>query len=101
MSDKGGIWDISNCERLGKSEVELVNCIIDGCKKLIEVEKKLQSGESMERLVPQEEAKPAEVAKETKPGEAATEQKPPEAGSDELLKEEKPAEVQPDELAKE
>lgn len=41
---EGGIFDISNKERLGRSEVELVQTMIDGVKTLIAAEKALESG---------------------------------------------------------
>merc|ERR1719207_156232 len=34
----GGVWDISNADRLGVSEVELVNLMIVGCAELIKIE---------------------------------------------------------------
>merc|ERR1719456_1065329 len=40
----GGIWDISNADRLGVSEVELVNLMIEGCAELIKIEETLGSG---------------------------------------------------------
>ena len=33
-----GIWDISNADRLGTSEVDLVNLMIEGCAKLVKME---------------------------------------------------------------
>jgi creatine kinase len=42
----GGMWDISNKARIGKSEVELVQTMIDGVGKLIELEKELEAGKS-------------------------------------------------------
>ncbi|RLN47873.1 hypothetical protein BBJ29_005784 [Phytophthora kernoviae] len=42
----GGMWDISNKARIGKSEVELVQTMIDGIGKLIELEKELEGGKS-------------------------------------------------------
>nr|Q9XY07.1 RecName: Full=Arginine kinase; Short=AK [Apostichopus japonicus]BAA76385.1 arginine kinase [Apostichopus japonicus] len=48
----GGVYDISNLDRLGSSEVEQVNCVIKGVKVLIEMEKKLEKGESIDDLVP-------------------------------------------------
>merc|ERR1719359_1000831 len=39
-----GIWDISNSDRLGISEVELVNLMIEGCAKLVKMEQALESG---------------------------------------------------------
>jgi creatine kinase len=48
----GGTWDISNSDRLGKSEVQLVQLMFDGVNKLIEMEKLLEdgSGEAMQNL---------------------------------------------------
>eukprot|EP00920_Eleutheroschizon_duboscqi_P026661 GHVT01065451.1.p1 GENE.GHVT01065451.1~~GHVT01065451.1.p1 ORF type:complete len:394 (+),score=73.89 GHVT01065451.1:78-1259(+) len=40
----GGVHDISNSERLGKSEVQLVNTMIEGVQKLIELETALAKG---------------------------------------------------------
>jgi protein-arginine kinase len=40
-----GIFDVSNAERLGKSEVQLLNIMIQGVGKLIELERKLEKGE--------------------------------------------------------
>jgi len=45
---KGGIFDISNDDRLGFSEVELVQMVVDGVHFLTECEKKLEKGESIE-----------------------------------------------------
>jgi len=44
---QGGIYDISNADRLGKSEVDLVNIMIDGVAKCVELEKKLEAGEEV------------------------------------------------------
>ena len=49
----GGIYDISNSDRLGSSEVEQVQCVVDGVNLLIEMEKKLEGGESIDSLIPQ------------------------------------------------
>jgi len=43
-----GTWDISNRDRLGPSEVELAQLMWDGVNKLIELEKKLEKGESID-----------------------------------------------------
>eukprot|EP00045_Choanoeca_perplexa_P013379 m.151601 g.151601 ORF g.151601 m.151601 type:complete len:591 (+) comp16342_c0_seq2:77-1849(+) len=43
----GGVYDLSNKERLGKSEVELVQTMIDGVKVLIEAEKALAAGKEV------------------------------------------------------
>ena len=40
----GGKWDISNADRIGKSEVELVNLVIEGVAQLIKWEKLLEEG---------------------------------------------------------
>merc|ERR1712216_292111 len=37
-----GTFDISNSERLGKSEVDLVNCMIDGMKEMLSLENRLE-----------------------------------------------------------
>ena len=38
-------WDISNKDRLGKSEVELVNILIEGLAQLLKWEEMLENGE--------------------------------------------------------
>lgn len=43
-----GIFDISNLERLGKSEVHLINVMVEGVAKLIELERKLEVGEEID-----------------------------------------------------
>ena len=54
----GGTWDISNADRLGKSEVELVNIFIEGVAQIIQWEKKLEAGEDISSELP---ALPAEA----------------------------------------
>lgn len=44
---QGGIYDISNADRLGKSEVDLVNIMINGVAKCVELEIKLEAGEDI------------------------------------------------------
>jgi len=44
---KGGLYDLSNAERLGKSEVELVNIMIRGIRQCIKWEKQLESGQEI------------------------------------------------------
>jgi len=44
---KGGLYDLSNAERLGKSEVELVNIMIRGIRQCIKWEKQLESGKEI------------------------------------------------------
>jgi len=48
----GGTWDISNADRLGKSEVDLVNCMIRGVAKIVQWEQALERGESIESQLP-------------------------------------------------
>lgn len=43
----GGVFDISNLDRLGKSEVELVQVVVDGVNYLTECEKRLQRGQDI------------------------------------------------------
>merc|ERR1719353_925624 len=40
-----GVWDISNADRLGVSEVELVNLMIEGCAQLVKIEQALETGQ--------------------------------------------------------
>jgi len=42
-----GIFDISNAERLGKSEVHLINVMVEGVAKLIQIEMQLENGEEV------------------------------------------------------
>ena len=42
-----GIFDIANAERLGRTEVQWINIMIQGISKLIELEKKLEGGETV------------------------------------------------------
>merc|ERR1719199_2132099 len=44
-TSSGGVWDISNADRLGVSEVELVNLMIEGCAKLVKIEQALETGQ--------------------------------------------------------
>ncbi|XP_051539168.1 creatine kinase S-type, mitochondrial-like isoform X2 [Myxocyprinus asiaticus] len=48
----GDIFDISNLDRLGKSEVELVQLVIDGVNYLIECEKRLEKGQDIKIPAP-------------------------------------------------
>jgi creatine kinase len=41
----GGTWDISNADRIGKGEVELVNILIEGAAQLVKWESALDSGD--------------------------------------------------------
>ncbi len=59
-----GTFDISNLDRLGFSEVQLVQQVVDGVTRLVEMEKKLMAGESIDDLVAGAESKEAEAAPE-------------------------------------
>ncbi|PWA26643.1 hypothetical protein CCH79_00001243 [Gambusia affinis] len=48
----GDTFDISNLDRLGKSEVELVQLVVDGVNYLIECEKKLEKGQDIQVPAP-------------------------------------------------
>jgi creatine kinase len=48
---KGGVFDISNADRLGTSEVDLVNIMINGVADLVEWEQMLEKGKSIDHLV--------------------------------------------------
>ena len=48
----GGVFDISNLDRLGFSEVELTQKVIDGVNLLVKMEKYLESGDSISHLKP-------------------------------------------------
>lgn len=43
-----GIFDMANAEALGKTEVEVINVMIRGVAKLIELEKRLENGEEID-----------------------------------------------------
>ena len=47
-ASEGGMFDISNADRLGFSELELVQMVVDGVNYLIELEKKLKNGENVD-----------------------------------------------------
>lgn len=48
----GGVYDISNADRLGSSEVAQVQLVVDGVKLMVEMEKKLEKGESIDSMIP-------------------------------------------------
>lgn len=48
----GGVFDVSNADRLGFSEVELVQMVVDGVKLLIEMEQRLEQGQAIDDLIP-------------------------------------------------
>ncbi|XP_022081732.1 creatine kinase U-type, mitochondrial-like [Acanthaster planci] len=48
----GGVFDISNLDRLGQSEVQLCQRVIDGVDLLIKMEKQLERGRSIDSMIP-------------------------------------------------
>jgi len=48
----GGIFDISNGDRLGFSELELVQRVVDGVNLFVEMEKRLEKNKSIKDLMP-------------------------------------------------
>ena len=48
----GGLWDISNADRLGKSEVQLTNIFIEGVAQMIKWEQMLEKGKTIDKLLP-------------------------------------------------
>lgn len=47
----GGTWDISNADRLGKSETQLVNIFIEGVAQIIRWEQQLEEGIDIEEVI--------------------------------------------------
>lgn len=52
-SDIGGTFDISNLDRLGTSEVQQVQCLVDGVRLLINMEKALEGGKDIKTMLPE------------------------------------------------
>lgn len=48
----GGVFDISNADRLGSSEVDQVQLVVDGVKLMVEMEKKMEKGEAIDSMIP-------------------------------------------------
>jgi len=48
----GSVYDISNADRLGCSEVQQVQYVVDGVNLLIEMEKRLEQGKAIDDLIP-------------------------------------------------
>merc|ERR1719199_146965 len=48
----GDVWDMSNSDRLGVSEVDLVNLMIKGCNNLVKAEQALEKGEFIYEFMP-------------------------------------------------
>ena len=47
-ASSGGKWDVSNADRIGKGEVELVNILIEGAAQLVKWETALDAGKTAE-----------------------------------------------------
>jgi creatine kinase len=47
----GGTWDISNADRIGKSEVQLVNIFIEGLAQIIKWEQALEEDKNIDEEV--------------------------------------------------
>jgi len=45
---KGGVWDVSNADRIGKGEVDLVNVLIEGLATLVKWEDMINNGQNPE-----------------------------------------------------
>ena len=54
---EGGIYDISNADRLGFGEVQLLQWVVDGVKLLVEMEKQMEAGKPIDDLIPKEKKK--------------------------------------------
>ena len=50
----GGVFDISNADRLGFSEVELVQMVVDGVRLMVDMEKRLEAGQAIDDLMPEQ-----------------------------------------------
>merc|ERR1719446_1087651 len=66
----GAKWDVSNKQRIGFSEVQLVQKMVDGVTKVIEIEEKLAAGGTKEEVDPGREkpARPGHVHAALRPG---------------------------------
>jgi len=47
-ASSGGIWDVSNADRIGKGEIDLVNIMIEGVAQLVKFEKMYDEGKKDE-----------------------------------------------------
>jgi len=69
MGAEDSTYDISNLARLGQSERQLVQLLIDGVNKLIEMDKALGAGKPIDGMLP---AGVQLVIWATRPGETST-----------------------------
>ena len=51
-ASEDGVFDVSNLDRLGHSEVKLVQNVVDGVNLLVTMEKCLMNGDSIDDLLP-------------------------------------------------
>ncbi|XP_038667992.1 creatine kinase M-type-like [Scyliorhinus canicula] len=51
-SDEREVWDISNADRIGFSEVQLLQMVVDGIKLLINMDKYIEHGQPIDDLFP-------------------------------------------------
>merc|ERR1719393_258770 len=76
----GGTWDVSNADRIGKGEVDLVNTLIEGAAQLVKWESMYDNGKGSEAeaeiLAKQGKAPAAEPAAEAAPEEAPAAEEP-------------------------
>jgi creatine kinase len=47
----GSVWNISNTDCLGVSEVDVINCVIEGCRALVLMEQRLEQGKPIYNLI--------------------------------------------------
>lgn len=45
---KGGVWDVSNADRIGKGEIDLVNILIEGAAQIVQWENMYDTGKEKE-----------------------------------------------------
>ena len=67
----GGTWDISNADRIGKGEVDLVNTLIEGAAQLVKWETALDAGGKDEEVEAEIKAKLGGCEDAAPPAEAA------------------------------
>merc|ERR1712178_494732 len=64
-ASSGGLWDVSNADRIGKGEVDLVNTLIEGAAKLVKWEALLGEGKEAEVDAEIEAIVPAKSSEES------------------------------------
>mmetsp|Transcript_100495 Transcript_100495/g.174445 ORF Transcript_100495/g.174445 Transcript_100495/m.174445 type:complete len:967 (+) Transcript_100495:30-2930(+) len=48
----GSVWNVSNCDCLGVSEVDILNSVTEGCAVLVMLEQRLEAGEPIYDAIP-------------------------------------------------